>query len=217
VATHETARITRARRAALLHGIYAIVNEDGRDPRVLVTSMLAAGVRVIQYRAKGGIVSESLRTIRELTRDADALLIVNDDWRAAIVFDCDGVHLGPDDDGFAHVPIVRVRCEERLIGMSCGTIAEARVAQGAQVDYLGVGAVFATSSKPDAGAPIGVDGLSAIAKSTTVPIAAIGGITLENLSEIRATGVTMAAVISAISEAKDPGAAAHRLVEAWTR
>lgn len=217
MATHETARITRARRAALLHGIYAIVNEDGRDPRMLVMSILRAGVRVIQYRAKGGIVSESLRTIRELTRDADALLIVNDDWRAAIVFDCDGVHLGPDDDGYTHVPVVRVRCEDRLIGMSCGTAIEARAAQAAQVDYIGVGAVFATHSKADAGAPIGIAGLQSVARSTTLPVAAIGGIALDNLGEIRASGVAMAAVISAISEANDPGAAAHRLVEAWAR
>ena len=215
MATHETARITRARRAALLHGIYAIVNEDGRDPRMLVTAILAAGVRVVQYRAKGGIVAESLRTMRELTRDADSLLIVNDDWRAAIVFDCDGVHLGPDDDGFSHVPVVRVRCEDRLIGLSCGSVVEARAAQAAEVDYIGVGAVFATHSKPDAGAPIGVDGLRTIANATTVPVAAIGGVTLENLGDIRASGVAMAAVISAISEAADPGAAAHRLVRAW--
>jgi len=217
VAPHEAARVTRARRAALLHGIYAIVNEDGRDPRVLVSSILSAGVRVVQYRAKNGIVADSLRTVRELTRDADALLIVNDDWRAAIVFDCDGVHLGPDDDGFAHVPVVRSRFDDRLIGLSCGTVPEARTAQAAEVDYIGVGSVFATASKSDAGTPIGIDALRTIQAAVTLPIAAIGGITGENIAEVRATGVAMAAVISAIANVPNPGDAARGLVEHWAR
>ncbi len=215
MATYETPRVTRARRAALLHGIYAIVNEDGSDPRPFVTSILNAGVRVVQYRAKGGIAAESLRTIRELTRAADALLIVNDDWRAAIVFDCDGAHLGPDDDGYVHVPVVRSRFGERLIGLSCGNVKEARVAQAADVDYLGVGAVFATASKSDAGAPIGVEGLRAVAAETTLPIVAIGGITAENIDDVRATGVAMAAVISALTSSGRPDVAARTLVERW--
>ena len=217
MATHETARVTRARRAARLHGIYAIVNENGRDPRAYVTAVLAAGVRVVQYRAKGGIVAESLRTIRELTRDADALLIANDDWRAAIVFDCDGVHLGPDDDGFTQMPLVRAQLEDRLIGLSCGSVTEARGAQLTEVDYLGVGSVYATASKSDAGVPIGLEHLRAVAQSTKLPVAAIGGITAENLEDVRATGVAMAAVISAISNAASPGDAARALVGMWSR
>jgi thiamine-phosphate pyrophosphorylase len=195
--------------------MYAIVNEDGRDPRPFVTSILDAGVRIVQYRAKGGIAAESLRTIRELTRAADALLIVNDDWRAAIVFDCDGAHLGPDDDGFAHVPVVRTRFGERLIGLSCGTVAEAKAVKPKEIDYLGVGSVFATASKSDAGEPIGIEGLRAVAAATKLPIAAIGGINAENIDEVHATGVAMAAVISALSSASDAGAAAHELVERW--
>ncbi|HVA28070.1 MAG TPA: thiamine phosphate synthase [Candidatus Baltobacteraceae bacterium] len=217
MATHETARVTRARRAARLHGIYAIVNENGGDPRAFVTAILAAGVRVVQYRAKDGIVAEHLRTIRELTRDAEALLIANDDWRAAIVFDCDGVHLGPDDHGFAQVPVVRAQLEDRLIGLSCGSVTEARAAQVAEVDYLGVGSVYATASKSDAGVPIGLDGLRAVAESTKLPVAAIGGITLEHLEDVRATGVAMAAVISAIANAPSPGDAARELVATWSQ
>ena len=217
MATYETARVARARRAARLHGIYAIVNENGRDPRAFVTAILAAGVRVVQYRAKDGIVADHLRTMRDLTRDAEALLIANDDWRAAIVFDCDGVHLGPDDDGFAHVPLVRARLEDRLIGLSCGSVTEARAAQAAEVDYLGVGSVYATASKSDAGEPIGLEGLRVVTESTKLPAAAIGGITLERLEDVRATGVAMAAVISAIASSASPGEAARELVAAWSR
>ncbi len=198
-----------------LHGIYAIVNDAPGAAR-LAAAVLEAGVSIIQYRAKGGIVPETLRALRGLTRAHGALLIVNDDWRAALAFDCDGVHLGPDDGGFADLAPVRAAMAGRLIGLSCGTPSEAVYALTAGADYLGVGAVFATASKADAGGPIGVAGLRRVAAAAaSLPVAAIGGISIENLAAVRAAGVAMAAVISAISGAPDPGAAARALVEAW--
>jgi len=206
MAPHETARITRALRVALLHGVYAIVNEEERDPRKFAQAILGAGVRIVQYRAKHGIDADHLRTLRELTLDHDALLIMNDDWRAAVIFDCDGVHLGPGDEGYSDVAAVRGSLPERIIGLSCGTVDEVRAVKYA--DYVGVGAVYATGSKADAGEPIGIEGLKRIASATHLPIAAVGGITAQNIGEVRATGVAMAAAISAM---KDPRA----LVEAW--
>jgi thiamine-phosphate pyrophosphorylase len=214
MATHETARLTRAQRAARLHGIYAIVNEDARA-LTIANAALDAGVRIVQYRAKNGIGAEHLQALRERTRARSALLIVNDDWRAALAFDCDGVHLGPDDDGFAAVAPVRAALGDRLIGLSCGTIDEARVADAQDADYLGVGAVYATGSKADAGVPIGIDGLRAIAAASRYPVAAIGGIAPENIAAVRASGVAMAAVIAAIAAATDPASAARGLVERW--
>jgi thiamine-phosphate pyrophosphorylase len=214
MATHEATRLTRAERAARLHGIYVIVNEDARV-LAIASAALDAGVRVLQYRAKSGIDAEHLQVLRERTRARGALLIVNDDWRAALAFDCDGVHLGPDDDGFAAVAPVRVALADRLIGLSCGTIGEARRADAQDADYLGVGAVYATGSKADAGAPIGIDGLHAVAAASRYPVAAIGGITAENVDAVRASGVAMAAVIAAISAAVDPLSAARGLVERW--
>ncbi len=211
---YASTHVARARRAERLHGIYAIVNEDGRAFE-LARAALDAGVRVVQYRAKRGIVAVHLHALRALTQQRDALLVVNDDWQAAEKFDCDGVHLGPDDDGFTRVAHVRAALPERLIGLSCGTAAEARAAGDA--DYLGVGTVYATASKVDAGAPIGLAGLRAIVAATPLPVAAIGGIAAANLSEVRAAGAAMAAVISAISSADDPRRAARDLVEAWTR
>lgn len=214
MAPHEAAAVTRAQRAGSLHGIYAIVNE-GRHVLAIANAALGAGVRVVQYRAKGGVIALHLRQLRQTTRAHGALLIVNDDWRAALAFDCDGVHLGPDDDGFAAVAPVRAALGERLIGLSCGTVAEAQAANAQDVDYLGVGAVYATASKADAGAPIGIGGLRAVASASRYPVAAIGGIGIEELGEVRASGVAMAAVISAISGASDPRAAARALVERW--
>jgi thiamine-phosphate diphosphorylase len=206
--------LTKRRRTELLHGIYVILNEAPRLPQ-LARDVLDAGVRVVQYRAKKGIAPENLRALRALTRERDALLVLNDDWRTAIEFDCDGVHLGPGDDGFDDVALVRIALRERLIGLSCATQEEVRVANAAGADYLGVGSVYATSSKDDAGAPIGTDALRAIVDETAVPVAAIGGIGVANVREIRVSGAAMAAVISAVANATDPKNAARALVEAW--
>ena len=213
MATHETARVTRAGRAALLHGVYLIVNEGERDPVAIARAGLDAGVTVVQYRAKRGIDTAHLRAIRAATAERGALLIVNDDCDATLVFDADGVHLGPDDAGFDRVANVRAALGDRLIGLSCGTEAEARAAGDA--DYLGVGAVYATASKDDAGSPIGIAGMLAVARATHLPVAAIGGITYESLAEVRASGVAMAAVISAVANASDPAEAARALVARW--
>ncbi|HEX3457875.1 MAG TPA: thiamine phosphate synthase [Candidatus Baltobacteraceae bacterium] len=181
----------------------------------IAKAALDAGVTVLQYRAKLGIVPEHLRALRLLTSESDALLIVNDDWRAAKTFDCDGAHLGPGDSGFSDVAEVRFNLPDALVGLSCGTIEEITKANAADVDYLGIGSVFPTASKADAGAPIGIDGLRTLAAQTYLPVAAIGGITPRNVEEVRATGVAMAAVISAVAAARDPRGAASELVAAW--
>jgi thiamine-phosphate pyrophosphorylase len=210
----KTRLIDRTQRAALLHGIYAIVNESASALDV-ARAALDAGVRIVQYRAKGGIVADTLCPLRVMTLENGALLIVNDELEAVRTFDCDGMHLGPDDAGFSDVARVRAAFPEHLIGLSCGTVEEANPRKTAFADYLGVGSVYATTSKDDAGAPIGVGGLERIASVTALPVAAIGGITLDNVVNVRRSGVAMAAVISAISAAADPRAAAVALVDAW--
>jgi thiamine-phosphate diphosphorylase len=206
--------LTRAARATRLHGIYLIVN-DGPAALFLARAALEAGIRIVQCRAKRKLHVDRLHELRELTHAYEALLVMNDDVDAAVTFDCDGIHLGPDDAGFKDLARVRASIGDRLIGLSCGTVAEARAADAGDADYLGVGAVFATSSKDDAGAPIGIDGLAQIASATTLPIAAIGGIRAENIRAVRETRVAMAAVISAIADAGDPASAARALVTAW--
>jgi len=209
VATHAPSRL---RRAAALHGIYAILNDDS-SVLERARAVLNAGVRIVQYRAKNGMVAETLRRLRAMTREDDALLILNDDWQAARAFDCDGVHLGPGDDGFAHVAPVRAALPQALIGLSCGTLPEVRRANRDDVDYLGIGSVYSTHSKGDAGEPIGIEGLRRLAAASAPPVAAVGGIDLARLAEVRSTGVAMAAVISAI--ATEPRAAARALVARW--
>jgi thiamine-phosphate pyrophosphorylase len=216
VATRAPEKVTRADRARSLHGIYVILNDD---PRMLdlAKAALDAGARIVQYRAKRGIVTDHLLALRDLTRRNDALLIVNDDWRATEAFDCDGVHLGPGDDGFDRIAPVRGAMRERLIGLSCGTVEEARAAEAGDVDYVGAGSIYATTSKSDAGAPIGTAGLRAIASATKLPVAAVGGITSRTISDVRRSGAAMAAVISAISGTAQPRQAAAELLDAWNR
>ena len=212
MATHAPARVTRAARAELLHGIYVIL-DDGPQTTALARAVLEAGVRIVQYRAKNGIRSDCARALRDLTRERDSLLILNDDWRAALQYECDGVHLGPGDDGFAATAPVRDAMADRLIGLSCGTAGEIRDA--GDVDYLGVGPVFETSSKPDAGRPLGVAELRRLASASPLPVAAIGGISLARLGDVRRSGVAMAAVISAVASSSDPRATAAALVSSW--
>ena len=168
MATHAPARLTRARRAELLRGIYVILNETPQTID-LARAVLDAGIRLIQYRAKQGVRPESLRGLRELSRERDALLIVNDDWRAAVEFDCDGVHLGPADEGFATIESIRPAMRELLIGLSCGAPSEIDAANEQDVDYLGIGPVFATSSKSDAGAPLHVERSAPSCRRCTSP------------------------------------------------
>ena len=172
-------------------------------------------MRIVQYRAKSGIVPAHASELRTLTRDHNALFLINDDWRAVEAFGADGVHLGADDAVAAEFPEIRRALGDRLIGLSCGTAGEARAAQAAGADYIGAGAVFATRSKSDAGEPIGIEGLRDIASATTLPVVAIGGIDEKSLPAVRATGVAMAAMISVFSSAADPAAAAQRLIEIW--
>lgn len=201
--------------AQKLRGIYAIVNEAGDDTLAIAHAALEAGATIVQYRAKEAFVPARAQALREITRTHDALFIVNDDFRAVRAYDADGVHLGPDDAQFDDVRLIRSALPDKLIGLSVGTVDEAHVANKLDIDYVGVGSVYATSSKVDAGDPIGVDGLRAVVAVSRFPVAAIGGVAPPNIDDLRSSGVAMAAVISAISSAPDPFEATRELVAAW--
>jgi thiamine-phosphate pyrophosphorylase len=143
----------------------------------------------------------------------DGSAIVNDDVEAALA--ADGVHLGQEDLAGHDLRALRRHLGPRIIGLSCGTPAEARAADPALVDYLGAGPIFATRSKDDAGGPIGVNGVRVVVEATALPVAAIGGITRAALPRVRETGAAMAAVISALAAAADPEAEARAFASAW--
>jgi thiamine-phosphate diphosphorylase len=214
MATHAPSDVTRAQRAQRLRGIYVIVN-DSPSALALAQAALEAGVGVLQYRAKHGSDARRLAALRRLTHRYGALLILNDDWRLAQATGCDGVHLGPGDDGFDDSRALRAAAPELIVGLSCGTAREVDAASEASVDYLGIGAIFATTSKHDAGAPLGIEQLRSLAARTALPVTAIGGIDATNVAEVRATGVAMAAVIGAVANVPDTQRAAEELVAIW--
>lgn len=197
-----------------LAGIYAIVDDASVErPVPFLETILAGGVRIVQYRAKRGVDRDVLRAMCERTRAVGAALIVNDDLEAAMAVD--GWHAGQEDLVSYDLVRARKRLAGKIIGISCATPEEARIAERLGADYIGVGPFAATGSKADAGEAIGAPGLRSVVSATRLPVAAIGGIDLDALPAVAATGAAMAAVISALARADDARAAAEELVSSW--
>jgi thiamine-phosphate diphosphorylase len=196
-----------------LRGVYAIVDPEAVEPIGFTEAILRGGVRIVQIRAKLGIDGTTLIAIVTRVRAAGGIALLNDDVGLARL--ADGVHLGQEDAALYDLAKVRSALGPRMIiGLSCGTPEEARRADPALVDYLGVGPIFATPSKPDAGYPIGISGTRAVVDATSLPVAAVGGIGAATIARVRESGAEMAAVISALMTA-DPESAARTLVERW--
>ncbi|MCC6629910.1 MAG: thiamine phosphate synthase [Chloroflexi bacterium] len=189
----------------------------GRDPLVLARSALVGGVTVVQLRAKewpAGRVYALANALVPLTRDHGVAFLVNDCADIALAAGADGVHLGVDD-----LPVAAARrlMPDGLIGYSPEGAADARRAVADGATYLGVGPFAATQTKPDAGPAIHATGLSDIVTAVTVPVVAIGGLTVANVGAALAAGAAGVVIGSAILGAADPEAAARqvrRLVDA---
>lgn len=202
----------------VLRGLYIVT--DKRAPKghiAMARSALAGGAKIIQLRDKTTTREETLRNaqaLRTLTRQHNALLLINDDIELARQCQADGVHLGPDD---MPVPQARLLLPNSVIGASCGTLEEAQSALRHGATYIGVGAVFGTQTKLDAGTPIGLNNLRRIVRATALPVAAIGGIDGGNIADVVSRGAHMACVVSAISSQPDEEAmqrATRELIEA---
>ncbi|HSV31232.1 MAG TPA: thiamine phosphate synthase, partial [Atribacteraceae bacterium] len=141
------------------------------------------------------VLLEEARIIREITQQYDVGFIVNDRIDIALAARADGVHLGDTD-----LPLLEARriAPHLIIGSSCATVEEARAAEKLGADYLGVGSVYPTATKPDAGPSIGLDRLREIKCSVRIPVVAIGGINLRRAEEVLATGVNGLAVVSVV-------------------
>jgi len=160
--------------------------------------VLMKGLRWIQFREKERTRHEIYREavmLRGLTRDYNAVLIINDFLDIAMCVDADGVHLGQDD-----LPLREARKivgRHRIIGISTRNIEQAVEAEKNGADYIGFGPVFPTRTK-NAGKPKGLDLLRHVKKQVKIPVVAIGSISLENISSVLQTGVDAVAVASAI-------------------
>lgn len=184
----------------------------GRDMLSVAAAALDGGATVIQLRDKTAstrvLIEEGL-TLRVLTRERGALLIVNDRVDVALAVEADGAHVGQDDmpAGLAR----RLLGPDRILGVSAVNMEEADEAVAGGADYLGVGPIFPSLGKADAGSPTGVGLLTELARRYTTPLVAIGGITAENASEVVRAGACGVAVITAVVYAEDITAASRQL------
>ena len=183
--------------------LYIVVNSSGLSCDILINQTLSAiklGADIIQLRNKTDsklIILEQAFRLRKLLSPSRSLFIVNDYLDVALISKADGVHLGQDD-----LPIEAARKlmgKSAVIGISCHSLKQAIAAQNSGADYLGIGPVFATPTKPDV-APIGLNIASAAAKRIRIPFFAIGGINKNNLQEIIRCGVKRIAVVRAASQ-----------------
>lgn len=198
--------------AADLYGITAEEYSLGRGNIEVVSQMIEAGIRVIQYREKNKKMGEQYREcleIRKITRAAGVTFIVNDHIDLALSVGADGVHVGQDD-----LPPDCVRelvGEDMIIGLSTHSPAQAQAALKAEVDYIGVGPIFATQTKKDVCDPVGLEYLDYVVKNIDLPFVAIGGIKEHNIAEVARRGARCIAMVTEIVGAEDIGVKIHRL------
>ncbi|MEX0705269.1 MAG: thiamine phosphate synthase [Nitriliruptoraceae bacterium] len=189
--------------------------DQGVDDLRVVDAVLAAGAPAIQVRVKDATDQEHLavaRTIVARCRAARAMCIVNDRVDLALAAGADGVHLGLTD-----LPIAAARelaGDRLLIGGTARDPATARRLVDEGADYLGVGPTYATSTKDGLPAPLGPEGVAAVAAAVAVPVIAIAGVTADRVQEVLATGAHGVAVVGAVVDALDPAAATRSFVEA---
>jgi thiamine-phosphate diphosphorylase len=188
-------------------------------PEDLARAAWSAGADAVEWRDKSAspalrrAVAERLVALRQ--DFPGRLLLVNDDPALAARVGADGVHVGPDDPTPRQA---RARVgAHRLVGFSAGTPEEAAWAEEQGADYLGVGPVYATGSKPDAGGAIGLAGLARVLSATRLPVIAIGGVTAGRVGGIVTQGAHGVAVLSALTRAADPEAATRELAQALAR
>jgi thiamine-phosphate pyrophosphorylase len=195
---------------ARLRGLYAVTPETEDSARLagLVEDCIAGGAALVQYRAKRiapALALEQAGRLASLCRAHRVLFIVNDSVELARAVDAGGVHLGRDD---ADLRGARAALPGKVIGVSCyDDPGLARRAAAAGADYVAIGSVFASGTKPDA-ARATLENLAHARAGSGLPVAAIGGITLQNAARVVAAGADMLAVISALFDAADVRAAA---------
>ncbi|MCG5054057.1 MAG: thiamine phosphate synthase [Myxococcales bacterium] len=210
----------------MLHGFYAILD---LSPHLVLggasaieraaRNLLAAKPCVLQLRAKSATAAEMLAVAEQvapLCQEAEVPFCVNDRLDVAMAVGADAVHLGQDDLplGAARAVLKRQGFPMR-IGVSTHDRAQARRAASEGADYIGFGPVFPTQSKLNPDPVVGLEALRAVVQEVTVPVVAIGGITLASLTSVVASGAAAAAVISAVSAHSDPRWAGQQVQAAF--
>ena len=204
-------RLARFREA----GLYLVTSRSqsrGRTTVEIVEAALAGGVRLIQLREKD-LPDQDLvplaKQVRQITRAAGALLILNDRLDVALAAEADGVHLGQTD-----FPVADARrlAPGLIIGASTHSADEARAAQAAGASYVNIGPLFPTGTKAWAEPFLGLDGLREISRAVSLPFTVMGGIKADHIPALVQAGARTIAVVTAITAADNPEQAARDLL-----
>lgn len=181
----------------------------------IIEEAIKGGTSIVQLREKTASTKDFYQLalkVKEITTRYDVPLLINDRIDIALAVDSEGVHLGQDD---MPADIARkIIGDDKILGVSASTVEEAIKAQIDGADYIGSGAVFPTATKDDADS-VSKEELKSIVDSIDIPVVAIGGITIENASELKDTGIAGFSVVSAIMSADDPKEASQKLREIY--
>jgi thiamine-phosphate pyrophosphorylase len=193
-----------------------LVTDDQQDLATLkrvVRKAVEGGVTMVQVREKHGDVRafiERAQAVKDILKDTDVPLIINDRVDVALAVDADGVHLGQSD-----MPATIAReliGPNKILGLSIENEEQLVEADSIPIDYIGLSAIFSTPTKTNTKKHWGIDGLKMALETTSLPIVAIGGINESNIPQLSATGVHGLALVSAICHAEDSKAASEYLL-----
>ncbi|GAA2346434.1 thiamine phosphate synthase [Dactylosporangium salmoneum] len=194
----------------------------GHDLADLVLAAAESGVTAVQVREKDAPSRAFLDAVLRLAEvlPEHVTLIVNDRIDVFLAARSTGARVSGVHVGQLDLPVVAVRGmigADAILGLSASTEEQLRSAESspAHVDYVGIGALHSTPTKPDAPPPLGHGGFARLAAATSLPAVAIGGVKHADLPQLRAAGAAGAAIVSAICAAADPGAVTHELRTTW--
>ena len=198
--------------------LYFVTDDSAKNRHGLletVEAAVAGGATIVQYRSENpdaGTCYADAKPLAEFLRARHVPFIVNNRADLALALDADGVHVGQRD-----LPAAAVRAiigTKKILGLSVSNRAELDAADFEIVDYLGIGPVFPTATKPDAAPAVGTENFAELARRSPVPVVAIGGLNLARARALRAVSPNAGiAVVSAICSAENPEAAARELAE----
>jgi thiamine-phosphate pyrophosphorylase len=187
-----------------IYGIVSMEHGNGRSVEEQAIGMLEGGIRIIQYREKRrakNVRLEECRRLRLLTREWNAMFVVNDDFDVALACDADGVHVGQTDMPVSEVR--RLAGRDFIIGLSTHSVSQLEAAQESGADYIGVGPVYATRTKDNPDPVVGLELVSYAASRSRLPFVAIGGIKPHSIDAVIAAGARCVCCVTAITAADD--------------
>ena len=197
--------------------LYAITDrawlKEGETLEGVVEDVLKSGATFLQLREKiqgHEEIVEMAKKLQALCKKYKVPFVVNDDIMAAKEMDADGVHIGQSD--MEYTKAREILGPDKIIGVSAGNLQEAKEAERVGADYIGVGAVFHTDTKKDA-TSLTMDQLKEICEAVSIPVVAIGGISVDNALELKGTGIDGICVISAIFGSENPSEATKKLLD----